>query len=411
MNESIITSLLDTDFYKFTMGQLIFHTYPDVQVRYAFTNRTKRVNLADFIDEVQLREELDNVRRLRFTNSELHYLRGTDEYGARMFKEDYLLFLRNFQLPPYRLERTEGGYILEFSGSWAEVMYWEIYSLAIVNELYYRALMKELTKFEQDAVYATGILRQKEKIHMLRRRPDITFSDFSTRRRFSKARQDYAVQAMVEELPGQFLGTSNVKLAMDRELLPMGTSGHEGPMGLYGVFYDSENPPFTAQQKFFELWWDEYGEGLSIFLPDTWGSEFGFSVMTGEQAHLWKGFRQDSGDAIAEGERGLRFYEHHYVDARKKLVIFSDGLEVKSMITIADHFYGRTKYTFGWGTNLANDFGLAPISIVVKLVEANGHPVPKLSDNLAKATGDPAEIERAKIFCGYTGRFYQQTKY
>ena len=34
---------------------------------------------------------------LEFNNSELHYLRGTNEYSERMFKEDYLEFLRKFK--------------------------------------------------------------------------------------------------------------------------------------------------------------------------------------------------------------------------------------------------------------------------------------------------------------------------
>jgi nicotinate phosphoribosyltransferase len=54
--------------------------------------------------------------------------------------------------------------------------------------------------------------------------------------------------------------------------------------------------------------------------------------------------------------------------------------------------------SFGWGTNLTNDFagcaptrstGLNPISIVCKVSDANGRPAVKLSDNPQKATGDP----------------------
>jgi nicotinate phosphoribosyltransferase len=65
--------------------------------------------------------------------------------------------------------------------------------------------------------------------------------------------------------------------------------------------------------------------------------------------------------------------------------------------------------SFGWGTNLTNDFagcapteisGLNPISIVCKVSDANGRPAVKLSDNPQKATGDPAEVERYLKFFG-----------
>ena len=47
----IISSLLDTDFYKFTMGQLVFHRYRAVPVKYAFKNRTPNIPLSRLIPE------------------------------------------------------------------------------------------------------------------------------------------------------------------------------------------------------------------------------------------------------------------------------------------------------------------------------------------------------------------------
>src|SRR3989344_1398986 len=89
----IITSLLDTDFYKFTMGQLIWLKYRNAFVVTQFKNRTRRVRIADWIDVGELTNELDAARQLRFSKTELHYLRGTNEYGQRMFCEEYLDFL------------------------------------------------------------------------------------------------------------------------------------------------------------------------------------------------------------------------------------------------------------------------------------------------------------------------------
>ena len=144
----IMQSLLDTDFYKFTMGHWVFKRYPNVPVRYAFKNRTARVRLAEYIDEAELRRELDHVRTLRVNPSELHYLRGTNEYGDGIFSEAYLHFLKELRLPPYELEYMDGTYTLEFSGLWCEAIYWETLALSIINELYYRACMERLSAFE-----------------------------------------------------------------------------------------------------------------------------------------------------------------------------------------------------------------------------------------------------------------------
>ncbi|KKT41120.1 nicotinate phosphoribosyltransferase [Candidatus Giovannonibacteria bacterium RIFCSPHIGHO2_02_43_13] len=403
----IIESMLDIDFYKFTMGQLIFHRYPDVHVKYALKVRTKDVHLAACVKEDYLRYELDHVRTLKFRSSELHYLRGTNEYSERMFKEDYLEFLKNLKLPPYELKRVGDDYELTFEGLWSEAIYWETLVLSIINELYYRALMAEKTSFEQDIVYATGKLRLAEKIKKLRANPKITFSDFGTRRRFSRDWQKYVVHTLAAEIPNQLLGTSNVLLANNCNLLSMGTNAHETDMGVSGVMHGDDDEIRASHNKVLEDWWDEYGFGLSIALTDTYGSDFFFSDMTKEQAEKWKGLRQDSGDPIEFGEKALRFYKKHGIDPKTKFIVFSDGLDIDTMVKITNHFRNKIKIasfrtTYGWGTNLTNDLGFSPLSMVIKLVESNGHGTVKLSDNLAKAMGKPEDIERFKKIFGHT---------
>ena len=133
--------------------------------------------------------------------------------------------------------------------------------------------------------------------------------------------------------------------------------------------------------------------------------------MTPEQARKWKGFRQDSGDPLEWTDKVLAFYKHCGVNPKEKLLIFSDGLEVNSIISIADYVGTRAKKTFGWGTNLTNDFGFKPLSLIVKLMESNGYGTVKLSDNLAKALGTPEDIERFKRIFKYTGTMFKECKY
>ena len=410
--EPIIQSFLDTDFYKFTMGQVVFRKFRDVRVKFSFKNRTNAVPLAKFIKEDDLRRELSHVQVLGLNSTEYKYLRRIYEYSERMFSDDFLQFLRDLRLPPYNLTYKNGELELEFEGPWSSVIYWEVPALAIINELYYRSQIEQLSKFERKTVEATGIVRLAEKIRILRNRPEITFTDFGTRRRFSGEWHEQVIEALSQELPdSQFRGTSNVYLAMKCALVPMGTSAHEMFMVMSGIMHGNENDIRRSHNEMLKTWWEQYGLGLSIALTDTYGSDFFFRDFTLEQAKNWRGLRQDSGDPISFGEKAIRFYQSHGIDPQEKLIVFSDGLDIETMIKIHEHFKGRVKNTFGWGTNLTNDLGLKPLSLVIKATEANGHGLVKLSDNSAKAIGKPENIERFKRIFGYSESYSQECKY
>jgi len=217
----IIISPLDTDYYKLTMGQLVWKKYAEVPVRYAFINRTKAVNVAEFISEHELRAELDHVRQLRYRDEELAYLAGITAAGRRIFRDDYLEFLCRLVLPPYELWVHDGRYRLEFAGKWSTAIYWEIPALAIINELYCRALAG--TAAGNDCTAETGRRLLAGKIGKLRAYQGIKFADFGTRRRFSRAWQEFVLTELKRELPGQFIGTSNVDLARRLGVAPIGT--------------------------------------------------------------------------------------------------------------------------------------------------------------------------------------------
>lgn len=404
---------MDIDFYKFTMGQLVFHRYLDVPVKYSLKVRTAGTVMARRIKEDDLRKELDHAMTLGFNNSELHYLRGTNEYSERMFKEDYLEFLRKFKLPSYRLEWGDEEFNLEFPGIWASKIYWETIALTVINELYFRGIMDSLSIFERDVIYATGKIKLAEKIKLLKENPTVTFSDFGTRRRFSKEWHDYIVRVLAEELPrSQFIGTSNVALANKYGLMPIGTSAHELFMIMAGMMAESDEGIRASVSKVLDDWWDEYGWGLSIALPDTFGTDSFLPIFGGDRAHFWKGTRQDSGDPYEYGDKKIiPFYEGAGVDPRGKIIVFSDGLNIEEMIKIQRHFAGRIKTTFGWGTNLTNNLGFPAVSMVVKPVEACGRGLVKLSDNIAKAIGRPEDIERYKKIFGYNADFNKACVY
>lgn len=415
MDKPIIESLLDVDFYKDTMGQAIFHRHAAVPVKFAFHNRHTHVRLAECIDLAELREQLEHVRSLRFTRQELHFLMGTFEYSQPMFKFDYIEFLQTLRLPEFHLDARDGQLVLEFLGEWASVTRWETLALQIVSELY--------GKYQsRDGMWTEGDQRLDAKIETFKANPEVMFSDFGTRRRFSRAWQEHVVGRLAEAFPTesvfvdnkQFRGTSNTLLAMKYGLTPMGTNAHELPMVYNAIFRDEDEKAgwLVSSRRVLEDWEAEYGMGLSVFLPDTYGSDYFFSkVVPPEMLRIWKGSRQDSGSPREYGDKVIAMYETAGIDPRSKLIVFADGLDASLAVELAHYFRGRIQTTFGIGTNLTNDLGAAALSIVVKPTEANGLPVAKLSDNLAKATGDAAEVERVKRLVGYTVGFEQACRY
>ncbi len=424
----IVRSRLEPDFYKFTMGQLIWRKYRTIETTFSFQNRTSKARIAEIVDLGELREQFDHARSLMFTNSELHYLRGTNEYQQRMFDEDYLEFLRGFRLPDYHLERRGAALEVAFFGPWPEVTFWETVALSIINETYYRTLLRGLSKFDREAIFAEGVRRLRHKIAVLRSRPDILFSDFGTRRRFSAAWQHYIDETLIQELnhgsfAGPFLGTSNTYAAMTAGLVPMGTAAHELPMVIAGILDPGEPDPewlHRAQRQVLDDWWEQYGWGLSIFLPDTFGTEFFFTVVTDDDMRRWKGFRWDSGDLFQFVERIILAYEQIGVDPKEKMLVASDGLDLPVILDAQQHVDGRIRVSYGWGTGLTNDLldnvmvgdrWFGPMSLVVKPTSANGRGLVKLSDNPAKAVGRSEDIQRYKSAAGYRNQQPAELKY
>ncbi|GHC52185.1 nicotinate phosphoribosyltransferase [Neogemmobacter tilapiae] len=404
--DPIVRSLIDTDFYKLLMCQSIFRNKPDTNVTFTVINRSSKVRLADLIDEGELREQLDHVRSLSLTRGESTWLRGNTFYGKRqMFRPDFMEWFEGLRLPPYHLEKRDGQYELTFEGRWPEVMLWEIPALSVLMELRSRAVLQTLGRFELQVLYAQAMTKLWAKIQRLKSIPDLKIADFGTRRRHSFLWQDWAVQAMMEGLEGAFTGTSNCLIAMRRDIEAIGTNAHELPM-VYAALAENDTELAEAPYKVLADWQEEHEGNLRVILPDTYGTE-GFLKRAPDWLAGWTGIRIDSGDPAAGAETAIRWWKDKGEDPTKKLVIFSDGLDVEQIEALHRQFVGRVKVSFGWGTMLTNDFrglaaddALAPFSVVCKAVSANGRPTVKLSDNPNKAMGPVAEIERYKRVFG-----------
>ena len=375
-DKPVITSLLDTDLYKFTMWQALLHRHPQVEVEYRFVCRNHPAYpLAELLDEVNA--ELDALCQLRFAPDKLTYVGS-----LRFIKSDFVDFLRIFQFQRSFIEARADGETLSIiaHGPQVHVMAFEIFVLAIVNELYFR-------RSDQGAAIAEGRKRLAAKIKRVQSLADeapmlnpFEMFDFGVRRRFSGAWQREVVQAFAEQTPQWFKGTSNVLLARDMNLVPIGTMAHE-----YLQTYQALGVRLRDFQKYaLEDWVQEYRGDLGIALTDTVGMDAFLADFDLYFAKLFDGLRHDSGDPYAWGEKALKHYQSLRIDPHTKRFVFSDGLNVDSALALYRHFGDRVQLGFGIGTQLTNDMGLEQLNIVMKIVHANGQPVAKLSDSPGK---------------------------
>lgn len=410
----VVGGMLDDDFYTLTMGQVAVLCHPTVEADFQLTNRTTDIPLAVEVSPDELGVELDRLKARSFTRTEIHYVLGTDEYGLRMFRPEFIDHLRQLSLPDYTLRVTDDlQYDLSFVGNWAAGMHCEVPTLAAINGLRSRNAMRKLSPFERDHVLATGIQRLREKIVRIRQYPSLTFCDFGTRRRFHRAWQRYIDKTLAEELPGQFLGTSNIEAAKDFGLLPMGTNAHQMYMVIAAILSATDEGLKNSHNQVLQEWWKIYGWGLSIALTDTFGTDFFFRDFTPEQAREWKGLRQDSGDPFEFGRKAIAFYRKYGINPIDKLLIFSDGLDMDLIIELWVEFEKMIRVTFGWGTHLTNDLGLSTLSLVIKAMRARLGPdgqwfdTCKLTDNIQKAMGRPEVVDRYQRAFDYHGTFSQ----
>jgi len=416
--DPIVRSLLDTDFYKLLMLQMIWARYPDVRATFSLHNRTKRIRLAEMIDEKELRDQLDHARTIRFTKKEMIWLAGNSFYGRKqIFSPEFLAWLERFELPEYHLRKEDGQFVLDFPGPWTHTTMWEIPALAIINELRSRVALRGLGRFALDVIYARAKAKLWSKVERLAKLPELRISDFGTRRRHGFLWQRWCVEALKEGLGDALIGTSNVLLAMDTDLEAIGTNAHELPMVL-AALAGSDEELLQAPYRVLQNWQQFYGGNLLIVLPDTFGTA-SFLRHAPDWIADWTGFRPDSAPPVEGGEMIIDWWRAKGKNPQDKLLVFSDALDVETIESTYRHFHGKVRMSFGWGTNLTNDFeGCAPkpidqlnaISLVCKVTEANGRPAVKLSDNPNKAVGTPGEIARYLKVFGAEGRVEQAVR-
>ena len=374
----VIESLLDTDLYKLTMMQAVLHQHPGAHAVYRFRCRSQDVDLARHMDAISA--EIDALCSLRFTPQELEYLAG-----LRFMTPDFIDFLGLFQLDrkyvSLRRSDTEpGGIELEVAGPWLHTILFEVPLLAIISELH-------MAHGAGPEVRLEGLRRLRNKAAQLREGvgfEDCRITDFGTRRRYSRAWHGEVVQMLVDELGAKFAGTSKLDLARRLDINPQGTMAHEWLQAFQAL-----GPRLRdSQSAAFDSWAREYRGDLGIALTDVIGLDAFLRDFDLYFCKLFDGMRHDSGDPFEWGERMIAHLQGYRIDPNTKVLVFSDGLDMDQVMRLYARFRGRAKMSFGIGTNLTNDLGVPPLSIVMKMVRCNGQPVAKLSDSPGKTMCD-----------------------
>ena len=378
----IITSLLDTDLYKFTMMQVVLHHFPEAQVEYRFRCRNAGVDLSPFVGEIEA--EIRALCDVRFTRQELDYLRSW-----RFFKSDFVDLLGLFNLEERfikvsRIPGSSGEIDITIKGPWLHTILFEVPVLAIVSEVYHRNTHPQPDLNEGRRRLAAKIAQANTVGER-----EFRIADYGTRRRLSRSWQDEVVRTLKSGLGAHFVGTSNVRCAMDHGLTPLGTMAHEYLQACQAV-----GPRLRDSQVFaFNMWAREYRGDLGIALSDVCGMDAFLRDFDLFFCKLFDGVRHDSGDPFEWGEKLIAHYEKMRIDPRTKTMVFSDSLDIPLAMRLFEYFRGRVRTSFGIGTNLTNDLGYEPLQIVIKMTRCNGQPVAKISDEPSKAMDyDPSYV-------------------
>lgn len=382
-------SILDNDFYKFTMQYAVVKLYPDTQAKYEFINRGEHKFPEGFGDE--LRKRIEQMSYLALTREEKSYLKITCSY----LNSAYLDFLQGYRYDPSEVIISQTGSDLEVKvrGYWYRTILWEVPILSLISELYYE--MTDAERISDEKVIEVTKNKAESYLNL-----NVKVAEFGTRRRHSYKVHKIVTETLKDFGGKSYVGTSNVHLAMLTNVKPIGTHAHEWFM-YHGARFGFK----VANGISLDRWVNVYHGDLGIALSDTYTTDVFFTQFNKKLAKLFDGVRHDSGDPIEFAEKTIAHYTKMGINPLHKTIIFSDGLNLEKVKVITEATQGKIGISFGIGTNLTNDVGLKPMNIVMKLISIAEPDLPwtnvvKLSDEKGKHTGDPRMIYLAKEILG-----------
>ncbi len=382
-----LISILDNDFYKFTMQYAVIKLFPKAKARYQFINRGNHKYPPGFGEK--LSESIKELAKLKLTKEEKTYFAENCPY----IDPTYFDFLQGFRYDPDEVKVVQKGTELSvhIEGYWYRTILWEVPIMSLICELYYIMTNQQRVNDEEVIEIVESKMKKYDKL-------DITIADFGTRRRHSFDVHNLVIKTLKEHPSKTFIGTSNLYLAMQYATKQIGTHAHE-----WFMFHAANYGYKMANLLGLENWADVYRGDLGIALSDTYTTDAFFKQFNKKLTKLFDGIRHDSGDPIEFAQKTINHYTSQGINPLSKTIIFSDGLDYEKVEKISSFCKGKIGYSFGIGTDFTNDVGLPRLNIVLKMTEtlpedSEWTPVIKLSDEPMKHTGDREEIEMAKRY-------------
>jgi nicotinate phosphoribosyltransferase len=381
--DGMLMGFLDNDLYKFSMMMVVFHQFPQVEAEFEFKCRNKNFDTGAKLGQLaqMIEKEINKMKHLVMTKEEKEYLKTLP-----FLKDDYIDFLENFRFNPEKhvnVHLNKGELAITIKGKWLNTILYEVPILAIVSEI----ATKQNFDYEVMDWKKTSIENLDKKVKLIKTHKlgnKFKLICFGTRRRASAENQDMETRYLNEQLNllgnGQFVGTSNVHLAMKYGLSPRGTMAHE-----FLQAFQVLSPISTHLESALNCWVEEYRGNLSIALTDSITTDVFLKSFDLRFAKIFDGVRHDSGCPFEFGDKIIKHYCSLGIDSSTKNIVFSDALDVEMALKLLEYFDGRINVSFGIGTNLTNDIGIEPTNIVIKMVKCNGMPVAKISDNPIKS--------------------------
>ena len=357
-----VDNLLNNDVYKFLMMDFILANpkYWNLKVRWKMTVRNPEINLASVIPMDKLIKQFQMTQDAiqGITPAQASYLRGlTKSDRSPLLREETIRHLEDFRLPKFSITRNGRNYDIKFEWSWPDSMMWEILWLKIINTMYLSEYIKKenISDVEFTQMITSTLGRLFEDIKTLKSCPEAKFSEFGTRRAMSTEYQRLVNEILNKELPGQYMGTSNVMFASEMwSSNPIGTNAHELRM-IPTALYDHPDHIIDEMYDVDRAWARHFPE-LAILLPDTYGTSFYLENCPRDIREKHTGIRFDSKDPMVWIPEYLTWCETYDIDPKTKVWIPSDGLTAQKIVDYTNNFWDKLMLlTHGMWTNLSNN--------------------------------------------------------
>jgi len=389
----IINHFTDNDLYTFTCMYYILQKYPRAETEYQFFDRRNTCYPKGF--DSLLRQQLEHLSEVVITDEEREFMTRTFPFLPYWFIN---VFLRGYRFNPSELsihQDAEGHLDIRVKGKWWSTIMWEMPILSTISELMHQ-LNGDAEKYNAEAEYEKSLQKGRRIWES-----GLTLGDMGTRRRFSFRHQECVIDALIQSYEevkaetgghcGKFTGTSNVYLAMKKNIPCLGTMSHQCIS-----FEEIVSGVFECNYNVMSKWSEVYDGNVGIFLYDCFGDNVFFNNLSKRMAMTFCGLRIDSGVEEEQVDLIVEKYKQLGIDPMTKQAVFSNGLDIDRAIEIHRYCQGKITDSYGVGTFITCDVtDCKPMNIVVKLIRGRitesreWHPCVKLSCDKGKTLGDP----------------------